>query len=350
MGLGADHGIALRVWLMMVFFSTALLFFITKFNDLFDAYTFNNLDRLITYAAVLTGITSGVTASIDAIGKPSDRRVSHWLWAALLVAIVALIVIYSVYLSKLPNITYYIPRSLPEAVFMFIMFSLSGFLCITLGRVYLAYLPQETSPIMRTRAILIIVSMFIGCGYFLIKILTVGGYFWIPLASQNLINLSLALLVVSAISHFSGLLSNKVYIRFVMASRSIKNWRTFRDLKYLMGRLLLVCPDLKPPIIDPSFWKFLSNPEYYLYRAVIAIMDGKTILDDLLSEGALSGEPALWERDKAREVVRVERVLQSINPSGNFWELVNEYRHASRSLSRGQDRNPAWEIGINGNS
>jgi hypothetical protein len=64
-------------------------------------------------------------------------------------------------------------------------------------------------------------------------------------------------------------------------------------------------------------------------------------VDDLLTEGALSGEPALWEGVMLREVVRVNQALQSVNQLGNFWELVNEYRRASRELSESRDQNPA---------
>lgn len=336
-----DNGIAFHVWLMMVFFSITTIFLIKKFSDLFDAYTFNNLDRLIAYSAVLTGMTFGVTASINAIGTPPDKRMNRWLWGALFATIIALVAIYSVFLSRLSDISYFVPRSIPEVWFMFITFSLGAALCLTMGKVYLAYLPLETSPIMRTRAVLIIGSVFIATAYFLVKIMIAGGYFWTPLTSPFLINVSWVFLVSAAVSHISGLLSNKIYVRFVMVSGGIRSWGTFQDLKYLMKQLLLLCPELVPPIVDPSIWKFVLNPEYYLYRAIITIMDGKTILDDLLSEGALSGEPALWEGDMLRDVVRVKRALQSINQSGNFWELVNEYKRASRGLFPGQDQNPA---------
>ncbi len=346
--IGKDHGIALRVWLMMVFFSITSIFIVEKFNNFFDAYTFKNLDRLIAYSAVLIGMTFGVTASIDAVNNPSYKFVSRWLWIILFAAIIAMTVIYSFFLSRLPNITYYIPRSLPEVGFMLTMYPFGALLCITLGKVYLAYLPLETSPVMRMRAILIIVSMFFACAYFLVKVVTIGGYFWVPLTSQIFISISFVLLILLAISHISGLLSNKIYARFVMISLSIRSWRTFQDLKYLMRRLLLLCPDVVVPLANPSFLKFLLNPEYYLYRVIIAIMDSKTLLDDLLSEGALFGGPALWEGDMLREVVRVKRALQSINTSGNFWELVSEYKRASKSLVQSQDQNPVWEISGNG--
>src|SRR5271157_4829754 len=84
--VGKDNGIALHVWLMMVFFSITTIFLIKKFSDIFDAYTFNNLDRLIAYSTILTGMTFGVTASINAIGIPPDKRMNRGLWGALFAA------------------------------------------------------------------------------------------------------------------------------------------------------------------------------------------------------------------------------------------------------------------------
>jgi len=75
-----DNGIALNVWLMMLFFSITLTFLVKKFDDFFDAHTFNNLDRLIAYSSIITGISFGTVASINAVGKPSDKGTIRWLW------------------------------------------------------------------------------------------------------------------------------------------------------------------------------------------------------------------------------------------------------------------------------
>jgi hypothetical protein len=327
-----DNGIALHVWLTMVFFSTTSIFLIKKLDDFFDAYTFNNLDRLITYCSILASMTFGTIASINAVSKPPERGAARRLQYLLTFVIIALVVIYILFISRIPNMDYLVPRSLPEAGFMLITFSFGAYLCFTVGRVYLAFLPLEASPIMRIRSRLIILTAFIACAYFVVKVATVLGYYWPFLASQTLIDLSSILLVVSALSFFSALLGNKMYVRVAMISRNIHSWGTFKELRYLTGQLLRLCPDVIMPITNPSFWRFVLNPEYYLYRTIISIMDGKTILDDLLSEGALCGELPLWEGDTLRDVVMMKHALQCVRPSEDFWEIVSEYQRASRQL------------------
>ena len=51
--VGKDSGIALNVWLMMVFFSITMIFLVKTFCNYFDAHTLNNLDRLISYSSIL---------------------------------------------------------------------------------------------------------------------------------------------------------------------------------------------------------------------------------------------------------------------------------------------------------
>lgn len=343
-----DGGIALYVWLMMIFFSITSIFLIKKFSDFFDAYTLNNLDRLIAYSSLLTGLTFGAMAAIQVIGKPSDRTIGRWLWKTLFATIIALVVIYSLFLSSLPNINSFVPQSLPEVLFMVITFALGILLSATVSRVYLTYLPSETAPIMRIRSILITAAGFVVCGYFIVKIIIAGGYFWPALASQGMINISWMFLVSTVFLYFSFLLSNKMYARVMVILRNIQRWRTFQDLRYLREGLLRLFPEVALPVTEPSFWEFLLNPEYHLYCVVITIMDGKTMLDDLLSEGALHSEPPLWEGNMLQEVVQVKQALQSISSSGDFWEIVGEYRKAGRSLAQAQYRVSVWERVKNG--
>ena len=329
-----DGGVALYIWLMMVFFTITSIFNVNKFCDFFDAYTLNNLDRLIAYCSILTGMTFGTIASIEAVGQVQDLLLRRMLWTTLVAAITALALIYFLSISRLPNISYFVPRSVPEVLFMLIMFSLGIFLSATVARVYLTYLPSETAPIMRTRSILIVAGTLVACAYFITKIIIAGGYFLPALAPQVLIDLSWVFLVTTALLHFSALLGNKIYAPVVMISRNIKRWGAFQDLSYLQARLLSLCPEVPLTTAQPSFLRFMLNPEYHLYRTVITIMDSKTLLNDLLSEGAHHGEAALWEGDTLREVVRVKRVLQLIKPSDDFWKIVDEYRHAGRRLFR----------------
>ena len=336
-----DNGIALHFWLSTVFFSITSIFLIKKFSDSFDAFTFNNLDRLFTYCSILACMTFGAVASIDAVGNPPERVAARRLQYLLIVVIIALVIIYVLFISRIPNINYLIPRSLPEVGLMSITFSFGVCLCFTVGRVYLAFLPLETSPIMRTRTRLIILTAFSACAYFVVKIATVASYYWPFLGLQAVIELSSILLVVSALFFFSALLGNKMYVQFTVISRNIRSWKTFKELQYLTIRLLSLYPEVIMPITHPSFWRFVLNPEYYLYRTLISIMDGKCILDDLLSEGALEGELPLWEGDTLREVLLMKQALQFVHPSEDFWAIVSEYQRASRELVQNEYRNNA---------
>ncbi len=241
------------------------------------------------------------------------------------------LVIYVLYLWKISQFVN-VPQNLPEAIYRFMVFFFGGILCIVVARAYLAYFPLEKSAVLRLRACMIILCAFSTGSFFMVRIAQIAGYFWAPLGSAALNSLSVVLLVLSSFLFFAAFLSNKIYARFVVVSRNIQSWRTLQDLRYLKKQLIRLCPEVILPATNPSFLSFLFNPEYYLYRAIITIMDGKTFLDDLLAEGALRGEPALWEGDLLREVIQVKQVLQSINPLGDFWETVAEYRRASKSL------------------
>ena len=338
-----DNSIALYVWLMMLFFSITMIFLIKRFCNYFDAHTLNNLDRLIAYCSILIGIFFGAAASVEAVGKAEDKKTIQWLKYSLILSIIILVMTYILFISRLPNMDYFVPRSMPEVWFMFVTFIMGAILCFFVDKVYLLYLPYEKSPMMRVRTILIVVSTFIAWIYFLLKIVTIGGYFWPILGSQALIDLSMILLVVSAILHFSALLSNRLYIPLVLVSRNIEGWIAFKDLKYLTDRIQQLCPEFILPATDPRVLDFMLDPEFHLYNAIITILDGKTMLDDLLFEGAFKGEPALWEGDMLREALRVKQVLHSISHTDSFWKMVKEYRRASQILIYGQDRNFSQE-------
>jgi hypothetical protein len=168
--------------------------------------------------------------------------------------------------------------------------------------------------------------------FFLVRIAQVAGYFLPLLASAALNNLSIILLVLSSLLYFTAFLSDKIYVQFMVISRNIRSWSAFQDLEYLTDYLLRLCPIVTISQSSPSFWRYLLNPEYYLYRAVIIILDGKTMLADFLSETGSPGEPDLWEGDALQEAIRLNTVLQSINPSDDFWDIVGEYRRAKDLL------------------
>jgi hypothetical protein len=332
-----DGGVALHIWLMMFFFSVALTF-IGSFSDYFDALTLNNLSRLVSYSSILITIFFATRETLRSIEKPSHRRTGRWLSLSLVVTIIVLLMLYSLFLWKIPEFTY-TPQSLPEVVFKFIALSFGSLLCVVVFREYLAYYPSEKSAVIRLRALMIILCAFSTLAYSLAKIAQIGGYFWPRLASSTVNNLSLVFLVLASLLYFVAFLNNKLYVRFMVISRNIQSWNCFRYLKYLTGRLLRLCPVVTLSHSYPPFWSFMLNPEYYLYNAIVIILDGKSMLADFLAIKPEPGQPALWDDDLLQEAIQVNQVLQTVNPSDDFWEIVGAYSHAGKQLLQNQRSN-----------
>jgi hypothetical protein len=325
-----DGGVALNIWLMILFFSITLTF-IGNFSDTFDAHTLNNLSRMISYPSILITIFLATQETLNAIEKPSDKQLLRWLGRALIAINGTLVVIYSLFLWKTPEFVY-APQNIPEALFKFIAFSFGSLLCAVVCRAYLAYFPLEKSPVIRLRVLMIILCAFSACAYFLVKIAQIGGYSWPWLTSPTVNRLSLAFLVFSSLLYFVAFLSNKLYVRFMVISRNIRSWNSFQHLRHLIERILDLCPVVALEPSNPPFWRFLLNPEYYLYNAIVIILDGKSMLADFLSTGTKPGQVPLWEDDLLQEAIKVNQVLQTVNPSEDFWEIVGEYSRASQSL------------------
>jgi hypothetical protein len=328
--------VVLNIWLTSLFFAITLTFLVEPAANAFDALTFPNLSRLIAYCSVITALYSSTIATFYSVIKPAADRPPRWpgiLRALLVLAVFILIVIYALFISKIPQwVNHHIPQSLPEAAFMSTLFIYAFLLCFILTKANLDYLPFEKSMLMRSRIIAVVVLGTVTGIYLIAKLILVAAYFFPVLGSQILISLSEVLLILSALLWAGALLSNRAYINFDLVIKSIQHWNTFRDIKYLTDRLEYLFEELVLPISKPPVWKFFANPEYYLYSAIILIMDSKTMLADFLYEAEINGDPPLWEGDMYLEAIKVNQVLQSLTPSNDFWEIVAAYRRASKEL------------------
>lgn len=327
-----DGSTSLNIWLMLFFFSITLTF-LGDVGEFVDAHVINNLSNLIAYPLILVTIFLATKESLNAVDRSSYQRTIRWLDISLTSIIVILLVIYTLFLWKVPEFTF-APRSLPEVVFRFIAFFSGGVMCIVVAKAYLMFYSLEKSSILRLRAVMVALCALSTFLFFLVRIAQLAGYFWSLLDSVALNNLSFALLALSSLLYFSAFLNHETYARLVNILSIFKRWRTFQDLMYLKERLLRLCPEVVSPAPNPSFGRFVFNPEYYLYCILIAIMDSRTMLEDLVSEGVLRGVTPLDEGNLLEEVAQIRRALQPVNPSGDFWKVVDEYRYAGKELNR----------------
>lgn len=337
-----DHRIACNA-LMLLFYSITLTFLVQWIADFVDEHTFPNLSGMIAYCTILVAIYFGIVGFLGAIETSSSKQVVRWLWLPLVVAIVLVVAIYARSIWRIPEFTtadVSVPQSLSQAAYMFVMVGFAGAMCFILGKEYLTYLPLEKVPVIRLRVIATIICAFTGVAYFLARIALIGGYFWPFIDSQSLLDLSLVLFCFCVLTWIVVLLNHPIYARSVMISSNVQRWGEFRDLKYLTELLMQLCPEVAISAKNPSFWAFLLNPEYHLYCRIVFIMDSKAMLGDFLSKQEIPGEPTLWDGQLLQEALRVNRTLQSIKTSDDFWEIVGAYRCASKNLFRNPSSSP----------
>lgn len=341
---GAKTEMALNIWAMMAFFSITITFMIDEFAAFFNVHTFPNLSLLITHFAFLASQYFAITTTLVAINIPSTQRAIRWIKSTLCTAVVILLAIYSLLISKMTDGLSDSPQNLPIVIFKLVSYPFGIMLFIILIKTYLTYLPSKSFALMRLRAIIVISCSSSAAVYILVRVLIYSGYFWPILLSPWLFTISYIFLFCATILLFAAFLSDKIYARFVVMSRSIEGWRAFQDLQYLVQKLLLLCPIVALPVNHPSIWKFLLKPEYYIYCAIIIILDGKIMLADFLAASAEPDEPTLWDDELLLEAIRVDQALQSINPSNDFYEIVDAYRCVSRELFN--SKNSASEYAV----
>lgn len=328
--------VAFNIWAMSFFLSVTLTFMIQEFAVVFNSYTWPNLSILISHSTVLLTAYFGSSTSLGVIAVPISKKIVRWTTALLCVVLVALLMIYIFFISRITASPFFEPHSLPEVIFKFITCFFGIMLSLIMALTHWTYLPSKKITLMRLRGIVIILCSLSTSIYLLVRALNFGGYFWPFLQSSVSVVLSYAFLTSSTILFFFTLASDNTYMSMIRALKSIDTWHTFQDLQYLSRRLLKFCPTIGLPLENPGLLRFLLKPEYYLYRTVITILDSKVLLDDFLTESMKPGRFPMWEGNMLEEALRVNQVLQAVNPSNDFTDIVDTYRRISRDLLAGQ--------------
>lgn len=305
---------------------------------MFDMYVSNNLSRLITYSSFLIVVNLSITASINAVGKPEDRPFVQKMWFLLFIILVVVGIIYIFFISKLPEFSYYeTPQSLPETIFKIIIHYFEAIQAMLVFRIYWAYLPIEKSATTRVRVIMLIACSLVLTGCSLVVVLTALGYFLPILASPILPNL-IAILAAAAIAlELIVFVNNKIYIAVVVISRSFQQWYAFQDLQYLIERMTKIFPVIGLVPDHPNFFRFIQDPERYLYPTIILILDGRAMLNDFLTEvGDPPPDLELWETEEGNDLVgealEIQWAMPLVLPPDDFYAMIEAYRQTSRTL------------------
>jgi hypothetical protein len=331
---------ALNICAIAFFGSLDFTFMIPEVAAFVDAHTFPNLSLLVSSGSFLAGIYFLTAVSLAATGAPANGRVVRLLRVLLGLALGALLVIYALFLSKMPHLQLIASQYLPDVIFKLIIWLFGITLSMILTGTFLAHLPAKERPALRWRALAIVLAAASAAANLLVScIVALANYFWPSFSAPWLFTLATLFVICGSLSFLVALLSGKIYAEFVMLSSRLEYWRAFRDLQYLLERMLRLFPQVNLPPTHPGFLRFWLDPEYHLYRAITLIMDGSTMLAGFLAElGDASPQPEDWEIEENNDVVgearEVQRALQPVSLPIDFYEVVEAYRRVSLTLAR----------------
>ncbi|MGC1378462.1 MAG: hypothetical protein WA821_19680 [Anaerolineales bacterium] len=331
---------ALNICAIAFFGSLDLTFMIPEVAAFVDGHIFPNLSVLVASGSFLVGIYFLTVVSLTATSAPVGGRVIRLLRVLLGLVLSALLLIYLLFISKMPHLQFLAPRNLPDVIFKLIVWLFGITLSMILAGTILAHLPAKEFAVPRLRVLAIVLAAASAAANLLVScIIALANYFWPAFSAPWLFTLATLFVICGSLAFLVALLGGKIYAEFVMFSSRLDYWRAFQDMQYLAGRMLRLFPSGAPPPALPSFWQFQRDPEYHLYHAMIIIMDGSAMAEGFLAElGGDLPEPEDWEIEQNNNLVgeaqEIWRALQPAPLPMDFYEVVEVYRRVSLALSR----------------
>jgi len=326
--------IAFRVWVATLFFALTLTFLVTPVSYKINSLTMPNFSRLLAYSSV--SITLYLIASSFLATFPTARNLnqSKYLKPYLIVTLSLLFVIYMRFVSHTPEWNEQpIPGSAAEMVFKLVLFTFGALFCVIMASACYQYLNQEKVSVTKYRIVTIILTASAGGAYFFTKTILTLGYLWPPLSAVWIHKLSQLLEIGTAFLWAGSFLHSSVYARILAYLRGLRYWFIYQDLDYLIDSLERLCPPVGMSRSKPKLWEFMRNSDYYLYRAIVHILDGKTLIADFLADTLpIDKLRARWDDRGFLEATRLNSVLQGVNSNDDYLELISTYRLASRRL------------------
>lgn len=326
--------IAFLVGSASLFFALTMTFLVAPLSDVVNRLTWPNFTRLLAYSFV--SVTLFLTTSSSLITFPIPQKLRHQriLKRYLLATLGLLLILYIVSVSQSPQWEEQpIPATAGEMSFKLVMFTHAIILCSIIALACAHYLSREKVTVTKYRIATISLTAVFGAAYFFTKSILALGYLWRPLGNPWIYTLSQALLVATAMLWGCSLIHSNVYAYVLAYFRGIRSWHAFQDLITLVDRLERLCPPVGMEMSRPDFREYFRRSDYYLYRAMVHILDGKTLIADYLDDTITR-----WDAPSYLEATRVNTILREIKADEEYPEMIAAYRQASRKIMQASGR------------
>lgn len=225
------------------------------------------------------------------------------------------------------------PYSLPLLLFRVIGYLYVGFACWIIFKTFNTLQRHDKVLHTRLRWLLLCLVASMGISFFVIRIAYFTYVFIHPdmansdmIKSLTMITRLLAICCVGWLVFFVPSHILQVLTRPIL---HIDKLMALHDLNVIQKEIEAFSLSVVPPDTDRSWRERQKNLDFHLYRGIIAILDGKKTLRNLVERGTESAN------EKANmKVERLYRALTSVNDDSDFHELITSYRSVGRQLRK----------------
>jgi hypothetical protein len=268
--------------------------------------------------------------------RQTRPRLMNW---SLLLTLAILVIIYSWGIITLPEKPDPIPETWLEVLFMQTMYVYMAILCgIPLATFVRLYQHEEVVST-RLRWLVGVAASIVATVVLLLKIsLTVLSFNNPATAALDILYPLITVGFVSAgVLCVLAFLPNKAYRAIVCPYEFLDKTMALHDLRALQKRLNALCP----PVIDdrPNFFTSTKNPDFHLYRVLIAILDAKKTLAGcvaLAPDTAVLSQPGRmpleWNEMQWQQAQFLYRELEKVDDTQDYPHLVKAYQQVGRSI------------------
>ena len=223
-----------------------------------------------------------------------------------------------------------VPRNGPELAFVAVLYSYGIAMSLAPAWVLIPAIHRKDALHVRLRtfvaalAAVAIVSLL--AAKLAVAVLGFSGLL-APSPAYRLLTLSRLLLATAGLFPCLSLAPDRLYLALAQPLEFAAKMRTLRHLERLRSRLDRFCPRVASTPVHR--WQRLANPDLYLYRSVIGILDGRKMLGAWLE----SEKGAAWDERSRQEAATLYQALQKAAVHQDYDGLVVAYGKLGKALS-----------------
>ncbi len=302
----------------------------------------SNLAWLIAW----TGITTSAYLITCTFYMVQEKRIPLWLHSMLAMVLVIYLITFWVgirYTSEWP--AHVLPRNTYDFVFMLTLFVFAGLIFVLTSRNTATIYRNEEALIAKVGWGRVWAMTVVATGFFASRtVLTLVAY-WQPASQAILYLYALSLFFFVLPAFLIPFLHMPNWVTLFMAKPFLsldKLW-TLRQLMLLQSRINEFC---SPIVLQQVGWReALKAPDFHIYRSLIGILDGKSMLEAYLSSlGLLSGQtntwpiyrfqdnPQQWDSRTRRKALALFERLQTVSDEMEISKLAVAYRQVGSAI------------------